>query len=59
MTALGTLMQLQISTGVPAQVTMPRVVDMRGYEATAFLESLGLVVVIQRIATGDPNRSGT
>jgi penicillin-binding protein 1A len=57
-TALGTLVQLQISTGVPGQVTMPRVVDMRGYEARAFLESLGLTVVIQRIPTGDDARIG-
>jgi penicillin-binding protein 1A len=57
-TALGTLVQLQISTGVPGQVTMPRVVDMRGYEARAFLESLGLGVVIQRIPTGDAARIG-
>jgi eukaryotic-like serine/threonine-protein kinase len=57
-TALGTLVQLQISTGVPGQVTMPRVVDMRGYEARAFLESLGLGVVIQRVPTGDPKRIG-
>jgi membrane peptidoglycan carboxypeptidase len=57
-TALGTLVQLQISTGVPGQVTMPRVVDMRGYEARAFLESLGLAVVIQRIPTGDGAQIG-
>ena len=57
-TALGTLVQLQISTGVPGQVTIPRVVDMRGYEARAFLESLGLGVVIQRVPTGDPKRIG-
>ena len=57
-TALGTLVQLQISTGVPGQVTMPRVVDMRGYEARAFLESLGLAVVIQRVPTGDPQQIG-
>jgi penicillin-binding protein 1A len=57
-TALGTLIQIQISTGVPAQVTMPRVVDMRGYEATAFLQSLGLVVELVRVETGNPNKVG-
>ncbi len=57
-TALGTLIRIQISTGVPAQVTMPRVVDMRGYEATAFLQSLGLVVELVRVETGNPNKVG-
>jgi beta-lactam-binding protein with PASTA domain len=57
-TALGTLIHIQISTGVPAQITMPRVVDMRGYEATAFLESLGLHVEVVRIETGNPNKVG-
>ena len=44
--------------GVPGQVTMPKVVGMRGYEARAFLESLGLVVEIVRIETGDPAKVG-
>jgi membrane peptidoglycan carboxypeptidase len=57
-TALGTLVQLQISTGIPGHVTMPRVVDMRGYEARAFLGSLGLVVELVRVETGDPAKDG-
>jgi penicillin-binding protein 1A len=43
-TALGTVVSVQISTGEPAQVAMPRVVGMRGYEAKSLLESLGLQV---------------
>ena len=31
---------------------------MRGYEATAFLQSLGLVVELVRIETVDPNKIG-
>jgi membrane peptidoglycan carboxypeptidase len=57
-TALGTIVSVQISTGVPAQITMPRVVGMRGYEAKAYLESLGLTVQVVRVETGDPKKVG-
>jgi penicillin-binding protein 1A len=57
-TALGTLIQIQISTGVPAKVTMPRVVDMRGYLAAEFLRSLGLVVDLVRAQTGNQAKVG-
>jgi penicillin-binding protein 1A len=57
-TALGTLIQIQISTGVPARVTMPRVVDMRGYVAAELLRSLGLVVDILRVKADDPQKAG-
>jgi membrane peptidoglycan carboxypeptidase len=57
-TALGTLIQIQISTGVPAKAMMPRVVDMRGYLAAEFLRSLGLVVELVRVQTGDPDKVG-
>jgi beta-lactam-binding protein with PASTA domain len=57
-TALGTIVSIQISTGEPAQFSMPRVVDMRGYEARAFLASLGLTVDTVRVETGNPNRVG-
>jgi beta-lactam-binding protein with PASTA domain len=56
--ALGTLVQVQISTGVPGQVTVPRVVDMRGYEARAFLQSLGLDVELVHVETDDPEKVG-
>ena len=57
-TALGTIVSLEVSSGVPAQVTMPRVVGMRGYDAKLRLESLGLVVVLERVQTGDPRQDG-
>lgn len=57
-TALGTIVSLEVSTGVPAQVTMPRVVGMRGYDAKLRLESLGLVVELERVQTGDPRQDG-
>jgi penicillin-binding protein 1A len=50
-TALGTIVSIQISTGEPAQVTMPRVVGMRGYDAKSLLESLGLQVTRVLIET--------
>jgi membrane peptidoglycan carboxypeptidase len=57
-TALGTVVSVQISTGEPAQVTMPRVVGMRGFEARNLLESLGLGVEILRRETGNPSKVG-
>jgi penicillin-binding protein 1A len=57
-TALGTIVSVQISTGVPARVSMPRVVGMRGYEAKALLQSLGLEVTTVRIETGAPDEVG-
>jgi beta-lactam-binding protein with PASTA domain len=57
-TELGTVVSIQVSTGVPAKVTMPRVVDMRGYNAKARLESLGLVVEVVYVETGDKKQVG-
>jgi len=57
-TALGTLVSVQISTGKPAQIPMPRVVGMRGFEAKTSLESLGLVVATVRVETGNPSKIG-
>jgi eukaryotic-like serine/threonine-protein kinase len=57
-TALGTLVTVQISTGEPAQVPMPRVVGMRGFDAKNALEALGLVVTTVRVEAGDPNKIG-
>jgi membrane peptidoglycan carboxypeptidase len=57
-TALGTIVSIQISTGVPAKITMPRVVDMRGYQATVALEELGLQVELVRVETSDPKKVG-
>ena len=58
MTALGTIVSVQISTGKPAQIPMPRVVGMRGYEAKAALEALGLVVELVRVEAADPDKVG-
>jgi serine/threonine-protein kinase len=57
-TALGTSVSLQISTGEPATVTMPRVVGKRGYLAQAELGSLGLVVELVGVETDDQNLIG-
>jgi serine/threonine-protein kinase len=57
-TELGSLIQIQISTGVPTHVTMPRVVDMRGYLAAELLRSLGLVVDLVRVETDVPQKVG-
>jgi membrane peptidoglycan carboxypeptidase len=57
-TELGTLVSIQISTVVPAQVSVPRVVGMRGFEARALLQSLGLEVDTDRVETGNPNQVG-
>jgi serine/threonine-protein kinase len=57
-TALGTIVSVHISTGVPAKVTMPRVVDMRGYDAKLRLERLGLTVNLVRVETGDKKQVG-
>jgi membrane peptidoglycan carboxypeptidase len=56
--ALGTSVSVQISTGEPPQITMPRVVGMRGFGAQALLESLGLKVTVVRVETGNKNKLG-
>jgi membrane peptidoglycan carboxypeptidase len=57
-TPLGTLVTILISTGEPAQITVPRVVGMRGFDARQYLRSLGLTVVTEQIQTGNPNQVG-
>jgi membrane peptidoglycan carboxypeptidase len=57
-TALGTMVTIQISTGVPAQVVVPRVVTMTGLDAKSLLESLGLGVAVVKVETGDPDKVG-
>jgi membrane peptidoglycan carboxypeptidase len=56
--ALGTNVSVQISTGEPPQITMPRVVGMRGFGAQTLLESLGLKVTVVRVETGNKNKIG-
>jgi membrane peptidoglycan carboxypeptidase len=55
---LGTSVSVQISTGEPPQITMPRVVGMRGFGAQVLLESLGLKVTVVRVETGNKNKIG-
>ena len=57
-TPLGTLVTILISTGEPAQITVPQVVGMRGFDARAVPRSLGLTVVTERVQTGNPNQVG-
>jgi membrane peptidoglycan carboxypeptidase len=57
-TALGTIVSVQISTGKAAEIPMPRVVGMRGFAAEAFLEASGLTVTTVRVQTGNPNKIG-
>jgi membrane peptidoglycan carboxypeptidase len=55
---LGTLVSIQISTGVPPMVEVPRVVTLRVNEAVALLRSLGLSPAIVEVDTRDPNKVG-
>jgi beta-lactam-binding protein with PASTA domain len=57
-TALGTIVTVQISTGKPAQVPMPPVVGMRGSKARALLESLGLAVTTVEVETRNTSKFG-
>jgi membrane peptidoglycan carboxypeptidase len=58
LTPLGTLVAIQVSTGKPAEVEVPRVVTMRVPDARALLESLGLVVAVVEYETKNPDRYG-
>jgi membrane peptidoglycan carboxypeptidase len=57
-TPLGTMVTIYVSTGEPAQVTIPRVVGSRGFEARARLEALGLAVDLVKVDTDDPDLVG-
>jgi len=57
-TVLGTMVSIQVSTGVPPQVSMPRVVGLRGFNAELTLEALGLVVNTVRVETENPAKVG-
>jgi penicillin-binding protein 1A len=57
-TLLGTRVTIEVSTGVPPLVSVPRVVGMRGLAAKKLLESLGLVVETVREETRNPNKVG-
>ena len=55
---IGTLVAIQVSTGVPAMIEVPRVVTLSQSEAVALLRSLNLVPVIVKVDTGDPDKVG-
>jgi membrane peptidoglycan carboxypeptidase len=57
-TPLGTLVTIQVSTGVPPQVKVPRVVNMKLGAAKALLGSLGLAVAVVEQETDDATKVG-
>ena len=57
-TELGTMVTIQVSTGVPPRVTMPRVVGLRGFNAKLALQALGLVVNTVDVVTENPAKVG-
>ena len=57
-TELGTMVTIQVSTGVPPRVTMPRVVGLRGFNAKLALQALGLAVNTVDVVTENPAKVG-
>jgi len=57
-TPLGTSVTIYVSTGEPAQVTVPRVVGLSRSDAEQALASLGLVANIVKVDTDDPKLVG-
>ncbi|HWL90425.1 MAG TPA: penicillin-binding transpeptidase domain-containing protein, partial [Actinomycetota bacterium] len=57
-TVLGTVVSIQVSTGVPPKVTVPRLVGREASEAKARLNSVGLAVATVKVETGNPNKVG-
>ena len=57
-TPLGTMVTISVSTGEPPQVSVPKVVGMRGFLAHQLLSSLGLQVQTVKIQTGNPDQVG-
>jgi membrane peptidoglycan carboxypeptidase len=55
---LGTEVTISISTGVPPQVVVPRVVTMKVADAKALLQSLGLNVTVIKKETDDEKQIG-
>ena len=55
---LGTLVTVQISTGEPPMVKVPRLVGSSKRDATQLLTSLGLVVNVLEVEVGDPDLDG-
>ena len=57
-TPLGTSVTIYVSTGEPAQVTVPRVVGLSRADAEDALASVGLVANIVKVDTDDPKLVG-
>ncbi len=57
-TDLGTMVTIQVSTGVPPKVTMPRVVGLRGFNGKLALQALGLAVNTVLVETENPAKVG-
>jgi len=57
-TELGTMVTIQVSTGVPPRVTMPRVVGLRSFNAKLALQALGLAVNTVPVETENPAKVG-
>jgi membrane peptidoglycan carboxypeptidase len=57
-TELGTMVTIQVSTGVPPRVTMPRVVGLRSFNGKLALQALGLAVNTVLVETENPAKVG-
>jgi membrane peptidoglycan carboxypeptidase len=57
-TELGTMVTIQVSTGVPPRVTMPRVVGLRSFNGKLALQALGLAVNTVPVETENPAKVG-
>ncbi|HUF58013.1 MAG TPA: transglycosylase domain-containing protein [Actinomycetota bacterium] len=57
-TELGTMVTIQVSTGVPPRVTMPRVVGLSGFNGQLALQALGLAVNKVLVETENPAKVG-
>ena len=57
-TALGSLITIEVSNGVPAVVPVPKVVGMTSADAQAALEKAGFVAKIVEKEVTDPARYG-
>jgi membrane peptidoglycan carboxypeptidase len=57
-TFLGTLVMIQVSTGEPPQVSVPRVIGLKGFNAKLALQARGLAVNVVQVPTENPAKVG-
>ncbi len=57
-TPLGTVVTIEVSTGIPPEVVVPKVIGMEAREAQSLLQSKGLVVVVEKSEAHVPGRVG-